>query len=139
MDAEPYGISKSAIARSCGVSPRTVATMRAKWKAWPEGREPSGDWWRDNTPVMDGEWEPPTDEENEEALRKYNEVVNKLAMDIRKASGMTLETNPDLLCDAIELMMGHRFTYLLDRVRPPVDDLPSTDLDGDFDTVQVPF
>lgn len=139
MDGEPYGISKSATAKSCGVSDSTVAKMRARWKAWHDGREPSGDWRRDAMPVTEGEWEPPTDAENEEFMRKRDEATDKLAMAFLKASGMTLEKDLDLCCDAIERMMGHRFAYLLDRVRPPEDELPSTGLEGDFDAVKVDF
>jgi hypothetical protein len=136
MDKEPYAISKAMIARSCGVSARTVATMRAKWKAWPHHREPSGDWWRDALPDQGADW---PEVEGEEALKQRQENTQKLATAFRKAAGMTLEKDFDLFCDAFELMMGHRIAYFLDRLRPPEDDLPSTGLEGDFDGVKVDF
>lgn len=139
MDAEPYGISKSAIARSCGVSARTVATMRAKWKAWPDGRVVSGDWWRDSRPPLDGEWEPSTDAEMEELLRKREQDVARMAIAMLKASGKTMEKHPDLIFDAIERMLGHQITYFLERYSPTEDTPPSTGLEGDFDAVETHF
>lgn len=136
MDKEPYATSKAMIAQSCGVSVRLVATMRATWKAWPHHREPSGDWRRDS---ISDQGTAGSDIDGEEAMKRRNEAIDKLATALLKASGMTLEKDCDLLCDAIELMMGHRFPYLVERTRPPEDDLPSTGLEGDFDAVKVPF
>lgn len=80
-----------------------------------------------------------TEVEGEEALQQRQEETEKLAAVILKVAGMKMLRDFDMFSDAIEIVMGHRVAYFVDRVRPQEDDLPSTGLEGDFDGVKVDF
>jgi hypothetical protein len=135
MDQEPYRISKPQIARECGVSTGLVGAMRAKWKAWPNDSEPSGDWQRDKREGLSGgdDWDP------DEAEKLRQELIDKAASEVLAALGKLIKTDSDAAWEAIARALGHRISYLVDYLSDPEDDLPATGLEGDFDGVDVGF
>lgn len=140
MDPTPYTLSKKQIACECGGSPRTVATMRARWKAWGEdASEPSGDWQRDKRDGQGGDAEPM---DIEVFMRQREEKIDQTTKAIRKAIGPLPEHDSDLFAEAVARVMGHRLPYLLDYLRSePEDDTqltPWTGLSGDSDPNEEP-
>lgn len=74
---EGYNYSKSETANASGVSEPTVGRMRKRLKEMQESdQEPTGVWWKDrqDNPI-DDEWEPPTDEEQEETIRAMVKTI----------------------------------------------------------------
>lgn len=135
MDPHPYVLSKKQIACDCGVSARTVATMRARWKAWPEdGPEPSGDWQRDKRDGRGSDEEPMTPDEY---LQQRQEEIDKAAAAIRKAVGPMPEHDLVLFAEAVAKVAGWRLRGLMDyfgHAREEDDeDAPWTGLEGDQD------
>lgn len=106
MDRGSYFISKAQIARECGVSTGTVASMRARWKVWPDDLEPTGDWKRDKRNRQG--CEEPMDEE--EYLKQRAEMIGEVAKGIRAAVGRLPETDIEALAEAIGLVAGWRTT-----------------------------
>jgi hypothetical protein len=135
MDREPYGISKSAIVKSCGVSDRTVGTMRAKWKAWPDDLDPSGDWHRDRREGQNGgdDWDA------EEAMKQQQEKIDKASIGVLAAIGRLIRTDSVAAWEAIAKALGHRTAEMIDYLGPPEDDPPHTGLEGDPDAIPLPF
>lgn len=127
--ATPYRLSKAQIARACATSERTVATMRARWRAWPEGQEPSGDWQRD----MKDRSGPPEEIDEEEAMRKQEAEIEKMARAIRKAVGHAPEVNSWVFFEALGRVMGHQASHMVDYFRGGAEDdhMPTTGIEGD--------
>ncbi|WP_017998182.1 ParB/RepB/Spo0J family partition protein [Paracoccus sp. N5] len=127
--AAPYSLSKAQIARACATSARTVATMRARWKAWPEGQEPSGDWQRD----MKDRNGPPEEIDEEEVMRKQEAEIEKMAQAIRKAVGHAPEEASWLFYEAIGRVLGARAGGLVEWLggRDGDEDAPVTGIEGD--------
>lgn len=141
LDPRPYTLSKSQLARDCAVSPRTVATMRARWAAWPaDGAEPTGDWQRDRRDCLGGEAEP---EDLEEFLRQREEKIDHTAKAIRKAVGPLPEHDVDCFAEAVARVLGHRLPHLLDYLGSKDGEdggTPWTGLPGDDDpNEELPF
>lgn len=135
MDGEPHGISKSAVAKCCAVSPRTVATMRAKLKAWPDDLDPSGDWHRDKREGQKGgdDWDA------EEAIKQQQEKIDKASIGVLAAIGRLMRTDSEAAWEAIAKALGHRTAEMIDYLGPTEDDPPHTGLEGDPDAVPLPF
>jgi hypothetical protein len=136
LDPEPYTLSKSQLARDCAVSPRTVATMRARWKAWPaDGSEPTGDWQRDKRDSHGGEAEVI---DVEDFLREREEKIDQTAKAIRKAVGPLPEHDVECFSEAVARVLGHRLPSLLDYLGSEDGELPWTGLPGDEDPNEEP-
>lgn len=134
LDTEPggdtsYRLSKSQIARACATSERTVASMRARWRAWPEGVEPSGDWQRD----MKNRSGPVEEIDMDEELRKQEAEIERMAQAIRKVVGHAPENASAIFFEALARVMGARFCDLADWARGGAedDDIPTTGIEGD--------
>lgn len=136
LDPRPYTLSKNQLARDCAVSTRTVATMRARWKAWPaDGSEPTGDWQRDKRDSHGGEAEVI---DVEDFLREREEKINQTAKAIRKAVGPLPEHDVECFSEAVARVLGHRLPSLLDYLGSEDGELLWTGLPGDEDPNEEP-
>lgn len=109
--------SKADIARSTGTSMRTVAAMRARWRGWPKGRGPDGEWWKDRRDDDHGHaYEAPDDE-----------AKAALAEGLRKLLGPRLRWDTETLADVLEKALGQPAWYHLVGYLAPDGDGDCTD------------
>ena len=101
------------IAGASGVAPRSVDNMRKRWIAMhAEGKEPTGQWWRDRQDTL-----PEMEDRPEMTEKERVALVTKLAGDWRKALGTMPWRDTSLTAEALELAVGQRtlrsmFEYL---------------------------
>ena len=95
-------LSKSKIAHASGISARTVATMRQRWKVLLEaGGEVTGQWWCDR---KDDQQEDEVAERLTEAERKA-EVI-KLGNALREVAGSWPKRDSTLVAEALQVAFG---------------------------------
>jgi hypothetical protein len=110
--------------------------MRARWKAWPDDRDPDGDWQRDSRDAPVGEdWDP------DGADKQFEADVTRAVEAMRKALGYMPEKASHVFNEALARMLGHSGPetgrYLIgmggeDEEDLAGDGLPETGLAGDW-------
>lgn len=129
-----YTMSKAQIARACAISPRAVATMRARWRAWPEDQEPLGDWQRDMRDNTSHAAEPVDEDE----YRKQREaLIAQTTKELDKAIGSLSRTDVGAVGEALSRVMGWRMPQLLDYLgmdpEAASDEMPWAGIEGEDD------
>ena len=95
-------LSKTKIAHASGISPRTVTTMRLRWKMLAEARgEVTGQWWRDR---KDDQQDDDAGERLSEAERKA-EII-KIGNALREAAGTWPKRDNTLVAEALQVAFG---------------------------------
>lgn len=95
-------ISKSQLAKSSGVSERSIANMRSKLKEFVEAKEtPSGDWWQDRKWPEESTFTPPEDAERER-------LIATLANSITEAIRENRIRDVEIKAEAIQRALGQR-------------------------------
>lgn len=133
-------ISKAETARATGVSPRLVATMRARWRAMQRaGTEPNGVWWQDMRDEEGGD----CGEIVRMTERQRRELVEKAATALRTAAGPLAFRDEDLFADALDLAFGRKLRAAIEYLWPAdeLDEWGSIEVqDGaDDDDPDAPF
>jgi ParB-like chromosome segregation protein Spo0J len=127
--------SKRDIARASGVSTRTIATMRDRWRTFQiSGGEPSGDWWQDRKEGNE-EGDRPMMTDAERLMK-----VEALAEKMRKAAGNVAFRDEQMFAEALDKAFGSRLRAVIDFLYSPdeVDEwqgyeVPESGADGDDD------
>lgn len=129
MDTTRTPMSRSMIARECGVGEATVSRMRRRWTAWPDDSPPpSGNWRRDRQDVQ-GE------EEVAGSASQREQETQRLAKEVAKVFGKLPSYDIELTAEAIARAFGWHLPYLLDYLQgdPGEGDRPWTGLEGERD------
>lgn len=108
--------SKAEIATATGVSERTVATMRQRWKELQrEKREPSGNWNRDRMAHQ-------VDGGNMLDDTAYNAEVGEKAKRVLQAVDGVQRRDTNMLGDILEAAFGHHLRGAMDYLFGDVDE-----------------
>jgi hypothetical protein len=95
-------ISKSQLAKSSGVSDRSIANMRSKLREFLDAKErPTGDWWRDRKWPEESTFTPPDDAERER-------LIATLATSIKGAIRENRIRDIEIKAEAIQQALGQR-------------------------------
>jgi len=97
-----YSCTVPETASAAGISPRTVDSMRSRWKAMQAaGKKPSGEWWQDrqDTPP-DRSQEPEMTDEQREAAK------NELANALRKTMAPWINKDSQLVAESLRAAIG---------------------------------
>jgi hypothetical protein len=111
-------LSKAKIALAAGVSPRTVASMRLRFRVMTEAASAiSGQWWQDRSDDLE-----PLEAEAKLTTAARKEAIATVAKAVRKACEEWMRRDIDLVAEALLQGLGHKHRHMAEYLYGTPDD-----------------